>query len=66
MEVSGLLHTLAILLPRGKEPPVPEEEEFVWALKLVWTLLFTRKICCSCQELNDNFSVVQPVPKSLY
>jgi hypothetical protein len=45
MEVSGLLHTLAILLPRGKEPSVSEEEEVVWALGLVWTVSFTRKIC---------------------
>jgi len=50
MEVCGLLHTLAISLPWGKEPPVPEEEEVVWALELVWTLSFTSKICC--QELD--------------
>jgi hypothetical protein len=63
MEATGQLHVLA-LAPR-KEPAVPTEQEIWWALEPVW-MLWRGESLLDLQEIEDRFSVVQPVAQSLY
>jgi hypothetical protein len=64
MEVSVQLHATAVL-PSGNELPVATEYESGWVPDPVSTLRKWEQLSLTCRELNQDSSVVQPVPCSL-
>jgi hypothetical protein len=51
--VSGKCHALAMLYPRGKDPPpVPIVQEAGWAPEPVWTQRLEEKSSCLCRGSN--------------
>jgi hypothetical protein len=57
--VSGQRHALAVLYPRGKDPPVPIVQEAGWAPEPVWTQRLEEKSFRLCRESNPYRPVVQ-------
>jgi hypothetical protein len=61
MRVSGQRHTLAVLYPREKDPPVSNTQEAGWAPEPVWTQRLQEKSFRLCWGPNLNRTVVQSV-----
>jgi hypothetical protein len=63
MDVSGHRHAPAALYPRGKDPPVPIEQEAGWASELVWTQRLEEEYFRLCRGSNLDGPVVQPAAR---
>jgi hypothetical protein len=63
MGVSGQRHAPASLLPPGKVPPVPIEQEAGWASEMVWTLRLEEKSFASAVDHPRSYTTLTELPQ---